>query len=95
MLYVADDRTTQSLGGFYKTLNAQNKIAFDNFHVTKYLGDALDKVRREEHRTLQRNDDTRLNRTRYQWFTNPNNMSRGQKLHFVQLRECTLRTARA
>lgn len=57
-----------------------------------YLGDALDKVRREEHRILQRNSDTRLNGTRYQLLTNPNNMSRELKQHFAQLRESTLRT---
>ena len=28
------------------------KIAFDRFHVAKHLGDAVDKVRREEYRTL-------------------------------------------
>jgi len=33
---------------------AENKIAFDKFHVAKYLGDAVDKVRREEHKMLMR-----------------------------------------
>ena len=28
------------------------KIAFDRFHVAKHLGDAVDKVRRAEHRAL-------------------------------------------
>lgn len=57
-------------------------------------GDALDKVRREENRIQQRSGDTRLNRARYQWLTNPNNMSRDEKQHFAHLRESTLRTAR-
>ena len=33
---------------------AESKIAFDKFHVAKYLGEAVDKVRREEHRKLMK-----------------------------------------
>src|SRR5688500_9566075 len=32
--------------------DAERKICFDKFHVAKYLGDAVDKVRRAEHREL-------------------------------------------
>ena len=32
--------------------DAVMKIAFDRFHVAKHLGDAVDKVRRAEHRAL-------------------------------------------
>ena len=35
--------------------HAESCIAFDKFHVAKYLGDAVDKVRRQEHRTLMAN----------------------------------------
>lgn len=31
---------------------AEEKIAFDKFHVAKYLGEAVDKVRRQEHKRL-------------------------------------------
>lgn len=33
--------------------DAEKKIAFDRFHVAKYLGEAVDKVRRQEHKALQ------------------------------------------
>lgn len=33
--------------------DAYTKIAFDKFHAAKYLGDAVDKVRRAEHKTLR------------------------------------------
>ena len=33
--------------------DAQEKIAFDKFHVAKYLGNAVDKVRRQEHKALK------------------------------------------
>ena len=32
--------------------DAREKIAFDKFHVAKYLGEAVDKVRRQEHKLL-------------------------------------------
>nr|VFK30251.1 MAG: Transposase [Candidatus Kentron sp. LPFa]VFK37069.1 MAG: Transposase [Candidatus Kentron sp. LPFa] len=37
---------------------AEEKIAFDKFHVAKYLGEAVDKVRREEHKALMAEGDT-------------------------------------
>ncbi|GMR16731.1 MAG: hypothetical protein BMS9Abin31_1103 [Gammaproteobacteria bacterium] len=32
--------------------DAQSKIVFDKFHIAKYLGDAVDKVRKQEHKAL-------------------------------------------
>ena len=32
---------------------ADSKIVFDKFHVAKHLGDAVDKVRRKENKTLK------------------------------------------
>ncbi len=37
--------TLESLPG------AEEKIAFDKFHVARYLGEAVDKVRRQEHKS--------------------------------------------
>lgn len=74
---------------------ADKKIAFDKFHVAKYLGDGVDKVRRQEHKALMREGDTRLKRSRYQWLQNPNNMSDAQREHFTVLRDSRLKTARA
>ena len=54
--------------------DAQEKIAFDKFHVAGHLGDAVDRVRRAEHRRLAGADDQRLKGSRYRWLTNPENM---------------------
>lgn len=75
--------------------DAGNKIAFDKFHVAKYLGDGVDKVRRQEHRHLLQDGDQTLKGTKYQWLRNPHNMSRAQANHFSALRDSTLKTARA
>ena len=73
----------------------EEKIAFDKFHVAKYLGDAVDKVRRQEHRALMREGYEDLKGSKYDWLTNPANMTRRQKSGFQVLRDSTLKTARA
>jgi transposase len=74
---------------------ARQKIAFDKFHVAKYLGEALDRVRRLEHRALLGVGQTTLKGSRYQWLTNLANMTRAQRRLFQALRDSTLKTARA
>lgn len=74
---------------------AREKIAFDKFHVAKYLGDAVDKVRKQEHRALLQAGDSPLTGSKYRWLTNPNNMDRERWNSFKALRESTLKTARA
>jgi transposase len=71
------------------------RIVFDKFHVAKLLGDAVDRVRREEHRRLRSQGDSRLNRTRYFWLRNPDHMTPEQAARFEDLRASTLKTARA
>jgi transposase len=74
---------------------ADKKIAFDKFHVAKLLGDAVDKVRRWEHKSLLQQDCKDLTGTKHIWLTNPGNMSRKQWRWFKDLRDSTLKTARA
>jgi transposase len=46
---------------------AGEKIVFDRFHVMKPATDAVDKVRRTEHKALRREGDETLKRTRRLW----------------------------
>jgi len=75
--------------------DAREKVAFDKFHVAKHLGEAVDKVRREEHRTLQAMGRGDLTGTRNFWRYNPENMSQRQWRAFRDLRNSALKTARA
>lgn len=75
--------------------NAQDKIAFDKFHVAKYLGDAVDKVRRREHRVLMQAGYADLTGTKYLWLRNPHNMKATQRHALNALCATTLKTARA
>lgn len=74
---------------------AREKIAFDKFHVAKYLGEAVDKVRQQEHRTLLAVGEECLKGSKYAWLTNPSNMTRAQQSRFRVLRDSSLKTARA
>jgi transposase len=74
---------------------AAGKIAFDKFHVAKALGEAVDKVRRQEHKALLREGNAILKGSKHAWLTNPANMSRRQWRDFATLRTANLKTARA
>lgn len=74
---------------------ADEKIVFDKFHIMKHLGDAVDKVRRQEHRTLRANGDDRLAKTRYLWLTHPERLRGEARARIDALRAGALKTARA
>ncbi len=71
------------------------KIVYDKFHIAKHLGDAVDKVRRHENRTLRAAGDDRLTGTRYDWLRNPAAMEPADRKAFAELRHSGLKTARA
>jgi transposase len=75
--------------------DADTKIAFDKFHVAQHLGNAVDKVRREEHRTLRDVGDEQLNRTKYLWLRNPDAFTAEAWDRFAPLRQSSLKTSRA
>jgi transposase len=74
---------------------ADEKIVFDKFHIMKHLGDAVDKVRRQEHRTLRACGDDRLAKTRYLWLTHPSRLEGEARARIEALRHGALKTARA
>lgn len=70
-------------------------VVYDRFHVSKLLGEAVDQVRRAEHKELSAEGDERLKGSRYIWLWHPAELS-GQKLEaFEALAYQNLRTARA
>jgi transposase len=75
--------------------NADEEIVFDKFHIAKHLGDAVDRVRRQENRELVSHGSDRLKGTKYRWLQNPDRMSRSQWREFAPLRDSRLKVARA
>lgn len=74
---------------------AETKIVFDKFHIAKYLGEAVDEVRRGEQKLLKAAGDDRLTGTRYDWLRNPARLEPKDRKEFAQLRHSGLKTARA
>lgn len=74
---------------------ADKKIVYDKFHIAKHLGEAVDRVRRQENKHLRSDGDERLVGTKYQWLRNPDNMTDDQWREFGELRRSKLKTARA
>jgi len=71
-------------------------IVHDRFHVSKLLGEAVDKVRRGEHRELMQAGDKRLLGTRYIWLYHPDELDTDRLKQLNELFEVQhLQTARA
>lgn len=75
--------------------DADAKICFDRFHVSKHFGDALDKVRRVEHRELMAAGDAILTGTKHTWLRRAEALDATQQEVLDILRKRSLRTARA
>jgi transposase len=70
-------------------------VCFDRFHVAKHLGEAVNTVRKEEHRTLRAEGDRTLVGTKYLWLENPGSMRPERRSLLSRLRDVCTRTGRA
>lgn len=70
-------------------------VVHDKFHVSKYLNEAVDKVRRQEHKELLAQGDETLKGSRQLWLYNPQNHSEEQATAFAALKDLNLKVARA
>jgi len=75
--------------------DAARKIVFDRYHATRYVTEAVDKVRRQEHKVLQAEDDLRLKGTRYLWLWNAENVPTWRRAEFTAIKQANLQTSRA
>lgn len=75
--------------------DAERKIAFDTFHVASHLGDAVDKVRRAEHKALRSKGDDSMKGSRYLWLTNPDNLDEAGTGALNALHKISLKTSKA
>ncbi len=73
----------------------EDKIVIDKFHVSKHMNEAVNTVRKQEHRELRAQGNETLNKTMWLWLKRPANMGQGERETFRRLRRIDLRTARA
>jgi transposase len=70
-------------------------IVHDRFHISQHLNQAVDLVRRQEHRELSKQDDHRLSGTKNMWLFNEENQPERFKDIFAELKHSNLKVARA
>ena len=72
----------------------QADTVHDRYHIAAYLGEALDKTRRSEHRTLTRQHDATLNKSKYLWLRSEENLTQKQRAALDALTSLDLETAK-
>jgi transposase len=78
-----------------KTNAPQADIVHDKFHISKYLGEAVDKVRRQEHKGLMSKNDETLKGAKYLFLKRQENLNEKEMERFNNLRLDTLKVGRA
>lgn len=71
------------------------EIVHDKFHIAKYLCDAVDKVRRGEHKELTSQGDETLKGSRQMWLYNVENLDDDRYDQLKELQQSALKTGRA
>jgi len=74
---------------------AAGKIVHDPFHLVKYMNEAVNEVRKEEHRRLQGQGDDTLKNTRQLWLYGMENVPARHAKRFAEVKELNLKTSRA
>jgi transposase len=71
------------------------KIVHDKFHIAKYLGEAVDKVRRTEHRELKQDGESPLTGLRQLLLYNEENLDEDDYFEVLTIQRADLKTGRA
>jgi transposase len=71
------------------------KIVHDRFHIMKLASEAVDRVRRAEHKELKSIGDTSLTGTRFIWLTGFERLSENQQERFDDLIDSSLENGKA
>jgi transposase len=74
---------------------ADEKIVFDRFHIMKHMNQAVDEVRKYEHKSLRKEGEDTLSGTKYLWLFAEENLPQKHQERFATLKGLHLKTARA
>lgn len=75
--------------------DGRSKIVFDRYHIMLHMNDAVDRVRKSEHRRLHARGDDTLKGTKYLWLYAAENVPPSCAARFAALRALPLETVRA
>jgi transposase len=74
---------------------AEKKIVHDRFHIDKHMTEAVDLVRKQEHRALLKAGDETLSGSKYLWLYGKENIPDNRKKEFAALKAQDLKVGRA
>jgi transposase len=78
-----------------RAMLGQADIVHDKFHVSKYLNDAVDRVRRAEHKKLRTQGESPLTGTKYDWLKSIDDKRSAEAVAFRHLYQANFKTSRA
>lgn len=78
-----------------KVPGAEGKIVFDRFHIMGLILEAVDTVRKREHKALLAQGDTTLSKSKYLWLYSAENLPANSRDRFDAIKCAALKTARA
>lgn len=74
---------------------ADSKMVFDRFHIMRHVVEAVNTVRKREHKELLSEGDTTLSKSKYLWLYSAENVPQKSRERFDALKGAHLKTARA
>jgi len=74
---------------------ADQKMVFDRFHIMRHVVEAVDTVRKREHKALLDAGDATLSKSKYLWLYSAENVPQKSRERFDTLKAMQLKTARA
>ncbi len=75
--------------------DAAHTIVHERFHIMQHVGQAVAKVRRQEHRELLRQEDECLKGTKYFWLYREKNLPDKHRPTLAALKATSLKAAKA
>ena len=70
-------------------------IVHDRYHISAHLNQAIDKVRKQEHKSMSQEQDDTLKGSKYIWLTGFENLSEEMQVRFNELQALGLKVGRA
>lgn len=77
-----------------KAVMPQADTVHDRFHVSSYLNEAVDATRKAEHKTLLKQQNSALSRSKYLWLRSQESLSDKQQMALAALNGLELETAK-
>ena len=75
--------------------HGEDKIVFDRYHIMSHMGDAVNEVRKREHRELRAVGDQTLTGSKYLWLYAEEHLPDKHRKRFAALKAIQLKTGRA